>query len=76
MNAEDKVNQIKSKLIFEIKNHMKDNDLTQVEMAHMCDVSQPRMSAILKGTGSGTIDLLIKVAVNIGIKNVLKKVML
>ncbi len=76
MKAEDQVNQIKSKLLFEIHNHKESNGLTQIKIASLCGITQQRVSDILKGNASVTIDMLIKVAVNIGIKNVLKKVML
>lgn len=53
--------------------HMKRNNLSQVQVAKICEISQARVSNILNGSGKVSLDYMISVCDKLGLNFNLSK---
>ena len=64
---------LRSLLMIAIKNHIRREGLTQVEAAKLLDVTQPRISNLMRGKiDAFSLDLLVKMAIAAGLRVSLK----
>ncbi len=54
--------------------HMKRNNLSQIQVAKICEISQARVSNILNGSGKVSLDYMISVCDKLGLNFNLSKV--
>jgi predicted XRE-type DNA-binding protein len=67
--AESRVMALRVQLMMQLRGHLQEEGYTQVEAAKRLGVSQPRVSALLKGTWKDfSMDMLLTLATRAGLK--------